>query len=120
MVLSAIPAVMACLPLNAESTVVNGGPDVTRHVSMVDTGGVMAIVPFLIPVLVLAIPVALNGRRAAQPVRVVITVLLGLGVIVAVASVGWFYMPAWLASAMATRAGADQRPPLRRERSPVV
>jgi len=64
------------------------------HQSLIGAEGWTVVVPLLIPVVVALLPVLLRHRPSAQRARVWAAVLLGIGVALAMASVGMFYLPA--------------------------
>lgn len=77
----------------------SGGPAQVSHPTLLETNGPSIFVPLLIPVALTALPLLIRGR-ARTPVSVATTVALVVFVVIASASIGWFYIPA-LAAAVA-------------------
>lgn len=71
-----------------------GAPVSTRSEStLLEAEGWSALVPVLIPVILSAAPLLLNGTRYAAPARLLAAVLLLGFVVIAGFSIGLFYLP---------------------------
>jgi hypothetical protein len=98
-VLASLPiAVAAWLPFDSRETVTVDSNGVTTfassRLSLIESQGWTVLIPLVIPAVLTVVPVVMCSPRAAQRARVAVAVLLGIGVLLAMASVGMFYVPA--------------------------
>lgn len=91
--------VLLLVPMDTQVKIMSGGPVQVSHPTLLETNGPSIFVPLLIPVALTALPLLIRGR-ARTPVSVATTVALVVFVVIASASIGWFYIPA-LAAAVA-------------------
>jgi hypothetical protein len=86
-----------------ESTTSSGGAFVTHtsSISMFQTNGAWVLIVVSVPVLVSLVAVVLNRRSA----RIVSTVLLWIGCVLGMFSVGMFFIPAAILMTIAASAG---------------
>lgn len=109
-----VGVLLLVLPLSTAvgaSTDFSGGTQVyeTRHSLLDEEGWGMAAI-LLIPVALCAAPLPAPGRTRA-PFTVGAAILLGMGVVVGSASIGWFYLPVVATMAIAaSRMWPEQRP----------
>jgi hypothetical protein len=119
-VLAVISVGVAWLPFVSRSTVLSdgvGGPVVfsdTRE-SLIGEQGWTVVIALLMPVALTLVPVLLRRRPSAQRARVWVAGLLGVGVVLAAASVGMFYIPTLgvLVAAAAVGFAAAKSPPVK-------
>jgi hypothetical protein len=112
LVLAALPIAAAWLPLVTEvtvSTAASVGATSTRHRSLVQAEGLAVLVPMAVPALVAAVPLAFRRTGRAHTLRVAAAAVLGAGCLVALASIGVFYVPAVLALVAAAVRGRPGR-----------
>lgn len=98
-VLASLPiAVAIWLPFDSSETMTmdsNGATTSTHsHLSLIESQGWTVSIPLMIPAVLTVVPVVLRSPQSAQRARVAAAVLLGIGVLLAMASVGMFYVPA--------------------------
>jgi hypothetical protein len=105
LVLSVLPVAVAWLPLATETTTDSSGTTTTSHPSLIDNEGVSVLIVLLVPVMIAAIPVLLRHRPAAQAARTTAAVLMAIGVVLALLSIGIFYLPALVALVVAAATG---------------
>ena len=113
----AIAATLAALllPLYTSETSSGGSgspdsPVVTEQLTLLAVNGPGIFVPLLIPVLLTGLPLLIRGT-AWRGLSIAATVLLAAFVVLALASIGGFYLPALLASAGALMVRPKERPP---------
>lgn len=102
-------AYLLVVPTNvAESTTFtfwptgSGGPVSTRsETTLLEAEGWSALVPVLIPVILSAAPLLLDGTRYAAPARLLAAALLLGFIVVAGFSIGLFYLPSAVAMLLA-------------------
>lgn len=68
-------------------------PGEIRHATLLAWEGLGILLVLLVPVLVAAVPLALERTRWRGVSRAVAAVLLSVGVLVGIASIGLFYLP---------------------------
>jgi hypothetical protein len=105
LVVATVPVVLAWLPIGTETSGDSLGTTTTSHPSLVESEGASVLIVLLVPVVIAAIPVLLRHRAAAQPARIAAAVLTGIGVFLAILSVGIFYVPALVALVVAAAIG---------------
>ena len=81
---------------------------IESRLSLIAAEGWTVVIPVLVPVVIAFVPVLLRGRRGAQVARVVAAGLLGVGVMLALASIGMLYLPT-LAVLIAAAATGEER-----------
>lgn len=91
--------VLLLVPMSTQVKVLSDGPEQVSHATLLETAGPSIFVPLLIPVALTALPLLVRVR-AQIPVSASATVALVVFVVIASASIGWFYLPA-LAAAVA-------------------
>lgn len=98
----AIAATVAVLvlPLTVEEVVTSNGEHIVRTPTLLETYSTRVLVAVLVPVAITAVPLLVSGW-AWKPSSIGATVLLGAFAVLASASVGWFYIPAFLAAIIA-------------------
>ena len=85
------------LPLGMRSIADSNGLDKTTRVSLLSNEGPSVLIVVAIPILLVALPLALRGATASYRSRVVIVVLLGVFVVLGAMSIGLFFVPTWIA-----------------------
>jgi hypothetical protein len=110
LVLSILPVAVAWLPLATETTTDSSGITTTSHPSLIDNEGRSVLLVLLVPVVIAVIPVLLRHRPVAQAARTAAVVLMGIGVLLALLSIGIFYVPALVALGVAAATGRRRVP----------
>nr|WP_172684766.1 hypothetical protein [Arthrobacter rhombi] len=110
----AVAVAVLLIPLVTSETYVEGpgipdSPPVTEHLTLLEETGPAIFVPLLIPVLLTGIPLLIRGKPW-KGVSIAATVLLAIFTVIGSASIGWFYLPALLASAGALLVRPTARP----------
>ena len=110
----AVALAVLLIPLVTSETYVEGpgipdGPVVTEHLTLLEVTGPAIFVPLLIPVLLTGLPLLIRGK-AWRGLSIAATVLLAVFTVIGSASIGWFYLPALLASAGALLVRPTKRP----------
>jgi hypothetical protein len=105
LVLAALPIVAAWLPLTTETTTDSSGTTTTSNPSLIASEGTSVLIVLVVPAIIALVPVLLRHRPAAQPARIAAAVLMGIGVFLALMSVGIFYVPALVALIVAAATG---------------
>jgi cytochrome bd-type quinol oxidase subunit 2 len=112
LVLAALPVVVAWLPLGTSTSVDSAGHVTTTHPSLMTTEGPTVLIPLLVPFVITLIPVLLHRRHpAAELARIVAAVLMSMGVVLAILSIGVFFLPALIALIAAAASGRSRLAP---------
>jgi hypothetical protein len=119
--LGVVGFVLACLPL-ALIWVPSGGREVMvssdangalvqeeHRVSLIANEGWTVVIPFLVAAVIALVPLLVARRRFARGARIVAASLFAVGVVISLASIGIFFLPALgaLAAAAAVDDGSD-------------
>ena len=104
------------LPVYESSTTSSSGAEVRGTSTLLETQGPGVMVTLAVPILLTAVPLLLQGR-ARGAVSLVCTLLLGIGTLLALLSIGVFYQPALVCSIAATTAAF--RPPASAQPGPA-
>ncbi|TJY64046.1 hypothetical protein E4J89_19065 [Arthrobacter sp. CAU 1506] len=75
-------------------------PVVTEQLTLLAVNGPVLFVPLLIPVILTGLPLFIPGKPW-RGLSIAVTILLAAFIWIGSASIGWFYVPALLASACA-------------------
>jgi len=114
-ILSVVGALLAVLPIGAvwfrlstQTTASSGGISTTTHRSMIASEGWTVLVPFVALMVIAMVPVLLlTTSLDVQRVRVWSAALFGVGVALALMTIGAFYLPALVALVAAARYGRN-------------
>jgi hypothetical protein len=104
------------LPVYESSTTSSSGAEMSGTSTLLETQGPGVMVTLAVPILLTAVPLLLQGR-ARGAVSLVCTLLLGIGTLLALLSIGVFYLPALVCSIAATTAAF--RPPASAQPGPA-
>jgi hypothetical protein len=85
-----------------------GGREVVRTTTLLESEGPRVLLILLIPVILTLLPLLVRGRARRQ-VALACTLLLALGALVGLASIGAFYLPALIFAIAATTAAMTER-----------
>lgn len=106
-----IAAALALLlaPFHVEVHVTNGGPEQVTASTLLETEGPSILVPLLIPAALTGLPLLLKvpARKYAS---IGTTATLATFVVIASASIGWFYIPSLAAALAALLVPSRSRP----------
>ena len=91
------------LPVYESSTTSSSGAEVSGTSTLLETQGPAVLVTLAVPILLTGVPLLVQGR-ARGAVSLVCTLLLGIGALLALLSIGVFYLPALVCSIAATTA----------------
>jgi hypothetical protein len=88
----------------------NGGREVVRTTTLLESEGSRVLLILLVPVVLTLVPLLVRGR-AHRSIALACTLLLAVGALLGLASIGAFYLPALIfAIAAATAAMTERRP----------
>lgn len=91
------------LPVYSSTTASSDSPEATTTRTLIEEEGSGVLLLLAVPVLLTLLPLYPNGR-ARRWVGLVCTVLLAVGSLLALASIGLFYLPALVCAIAATTA----------------
>jgi len=97
---------------SVEGSGIPGTPEVTEQLTLLAVNGPGIFVPLLIPVFLTGLPLLVRGKPW-KGLSIAATVLLGAFAVLGSASIGWFYLPALLASTGALLVRPKERPSAR-------
>jgi hypothetical protein len=110
LVLATAPFAMAWLPLGSATSADSNGTVTASHPSLIETEGLSVLIVLLVPVVIAAVPL-LFRYTSAQAARIVAAVLMAIGVVLAMMSIGIFYVPALIALIVAAASGRSRLAP---------
>jgi hypothetical protein len=98
LILAVASVAVLWLPSVSSETVATEDPNqppvvMEERLSLIATEGWTVLIPVLVPVLIAFVPVAFRRRRVAQASRVAAAGLVGIGVLLAMASIGMLFVP---------------------------
>ncbi len=97
LVLASAPIAVAWLPLMSSATVSDSGNSEVSSRSLIDSEGWAILFVLAVPGVVALVPLLVRARPAAQVVRSATALVFGLIVLVGIASIGIFLLPALVA-----------------------
>jgi len=104
--------VLLLAPFYVEVHLTNAGPEQVTTSNLLETAGPSILVPLLIPAALTGLPLLLKAP-ARKYASIVTTAALATFVLIASASIGWFYIPALVAALAALLVPSRSRGTLR-------
>jgi hypothetical protein len=85
------------VPTYSSTTVDSSGTLASERRSLIETQGFSVLIILAVPLVVTGVPLLVRSGRLARRTRTAVAALLGMLVLLGAASIGGFFLPAWLA-----------------------